>query len=728
MATAPDATDREALAADELVAYLARITALKLERIEIGDGRVPKGVIAVGSLATEAGLIPQRELDQVRRDGYVVKVRNGRAGLRGWRDVGTVYGAYALLRQVGVSFYAPTCETVPEIGNLTIPDCKLTARPHYEFRHMTGSLKLGQTPADDVGDPWEIGEPGSLVHAADYLVPFDKYGEEHPEYFALQKDGQRLHRDPNATRFDVHLCLSNEDVRRISAERLLALIEAQPDRTFFGVSQGDGFAWCECEACKALDPQPGEMTDRLVDYVNSVAREVSKRYPDKRILTLAYTNATSPPPTNVMPEPNVMLQYCPYPHRTECQNHDLTHPKNKQGLEDLEGWIGKCPDNMYIFDYPRGYKIWYEPFGSFWAMKSKLDFYVAGGIRGIYYCGVPNEFRDLFVWVQSRLLWEPESDVEALIKEFMAAYYGAGAPQVRAYFDLLHEAAADPDRCHMCEGANPGLLTAELTDQALRLFGDAEKATADDRAALYRVRGEKFHVLFGDIDVRNTANGQFAVGRGEFAERLAELMRIGRMHRTTTVGRGESGVVSDWLYRTARIRVKRSPWYADPVVDRIAADPAAALAGEQQLYSQTETPSGWRLELDGFLGARPPSEYGYNCPPRRAVWIYGKDTPTPAMWTAFNLDEAPPKASRLVLLAQDDDKPGAVRISIAVNGTEIFAGPNPFVEHGWSEEAFEIPAGLLKPGENEIRFASLEDSPAPDAGWFMIAECAVEWE
>ena len=85
---------------------------------------------------------------------------------------------------------------------------------------------------------------------------------------------------------------------------MLALIEKQPDRTFFGVSQGDGFAWCQCDRCKALDAVPGvNMTDRLLDYVNHVARAVAAKYPDKRILTLAYTNATSPPRPVSCPNP-----------------------------------------------------------------------------------------------------------------------------------------------------------------------------------------------------------------------------------------------------------------------------------------------------------------------------------------------------------------------------------------------------------------------------------------
>jgi hypothetical protein len=304
VATAPDATAREKLAADELVAYLAKITGRKVNRAEIADNHVPPGVIAVGPLARNAGLISQAELDAVGRDGYVVKVAQGSAALCGWRDVGTVYAAYELLRQVGVRFYAPDCEIVPQVKDLTIPACEVRRKPAYEFRVMTGNLKQGHTPNDDMGSPHEIGEPGNIVHASAYLVPYEKYAETHPEYFALQKDGKRLHGDPKAEGFSIHLCLSNPDVRRISAERMLALIEKQPDRTFFGVSQGDGFAWCQCDRCKALDAVPGvNMTDRLLDYVNHVARAVAAKYPDKRIVTLAYTNATSPPRPVSCPNP-----------------------------------------------------------------------------------------------------------------------------------------------------------------------------------------------------------------------------------------------------------------------------------------------------------------------------------------------------------------------------------------------------------------------------------------
>ncbi|MHB8994483.1 MAG: DUF4838 domain-containing protein [Armatimonadota bacterium] len=722
---ARDATKRELLAADELANYLETMSGKRLDRRESSNQQAPAGAIVVGAQAKAAGLITQAELDAVAPDGYVVKVKGGKVAVCGWRDAGTVYGAYALLRRLGCRFYAPTCETIPPVSALAIPELALSDKPFYEFRNVNGNAKLGQTLRDDMMDPSALGEPGNIVHSSEYLLPYDRYHDEHPEYFALQKDGRRLTKDDPQDRFDVHLCLSNPDVRRLSAERMMALIDRQPDRKFFGVSQGDGYAWCRCDQCKALDAVPGmEMTDRLLDYVNYIAREVAKKYPDKCILTLAYTDATSPAPVRVMPEPNVMVQYCPYPGRTACQSHDLTCEKNTQGYKDLMAWTAKCPKNMYIFDYPTGYANYYEPFGSFWAMKGKLDLYASRGIRGLFYCGTPRNFQDLFIYVQSELLWHPKTPVEPLIREFMDAYYGAAAPQARQYFDYMSREMKERPIHQMCEGASVHTVTAAYADTALGMLSEAESKVQGDRARLYRVRAEKLCVLFGDLNARNPINSKLEISEEAFAQRLAEFCAIARAMRIGGFIRKVNA--EDWLYRVARLRPARTPWYADPLVDRLINKPAQTFKSERQQYSQAAVPGGWRLELDGFRGSRGPDTYGLDCPPRRAVWIYGSNTDTPSMWTVLHLDAVPQEPTRLILTGQDDDKPGAVKLHLTINGRTVFEGANACVENNWSQQEVAIPVGVLKAGDNEIRIATTEKSAAADQGWFMLAECLVK--
>jgi hypothetical protein len=193
--------------------------------------------------------------------------------------------------------------------------------------------------------------------------------------------------------------------------------------------------------------------------------------------------------------------------------------------------------------------VFYEPFGSFWAMKQKMDFYAANGVRGIFYCGVPTNFRDLFIYVQSHLLWNPKADVDDLVDEFMLAYYGKAAAAMREYFDFLASQVQDRKVHQMCEGANPGLVTAEFAARALAMFAKAEAAAARDRASLYRVRAEKFCVLFADLNERHPAAAKRAGSLPDFAARLAEFNRIARTLHVSALIRGENVSLDDWVER-----------------------------------------------------------------------------------------------------------------------------------------------------------------------------------
>ncbi|HBL74197.1 MAG: hypothetical protein A2W90_17750 [Bacteroidetes bacterium GWF2_42_66] len=578
------ASDREKFAAHELISYLSKITGREIPLLNVEDSVISDGTIAVGQLAVKSGLISPEELKPVADDGFVIKINGKKGAICGCRDLGTVYGAYELLKRIGVKFYSQDCEIIPNKPDLIIPELDLSITPHYDLRAifkldvyyhgLQPSLKLGYTPNNDLGYHGDLGAPGerNWVHSAGFLIPYRKFGKEHPEFFALQKNGKR---DEGMGR--LQLCLSNETMRKAGAEQLLWLIGQQKERTYFVVSQSDGFSdrWCHCQDCQALDAQQGQMTDRLMDYVNYNARIVTKEFPGKKILTLAYTPATSRPPINILPDSNVMIMFCPLhppnPPDTECHSHGLDCPKNSWALEQLKGWLSLCPDNMYVFDYPRNYVRWYEPFGSFYAMVDKLNFYSSAGVRGIVYCVVPTNFRDLFMFVQSRLLWQPDSNVEDLIDEFMSVYYGPAASTVREYFDFMNNEINLRSIHQMCEKSNPELVTPEFAGKALEMFERAQAAVVNDSVYLRRVEAEKFCVLWSDIDQRNTIKDNIKTGIVEHTERFGELIRIAKEMGIIQVG-GNLGF-KEWVHSVSLLRLQSELWYNDPAVDALMNQP-----------------------------------------------------------------------------------------------------------------------------------------------------------
>ena len=586
VAILPQAPERELFAANELISYLFKITGERLPLINISNSIVPEGVIAVGQLSVNSGLVSKHELDLVANDGFIVRVNESKGAICGWRDLGTVYGIYELLKQLGVKFYSQECEIIPPKADLLIPGLAISMKPHFDMRgiimldnyyhRLKPSLKLCYTPDDDIGYHGDLGGPGERIqgHTASFLMPYEKYGKEHPEYYALQKNGQR-YKPGNGP--SGHLCLSNPEMRKISSERLLYFIEKQKTRSYFIISQGDGFSewWCQCDSCKALDAVPGDhMTDRLLDYVNYEAKIVASKYPGKKIITAAYTEATSRPPEKILPDPNVMVAYCPYIPSAMCQSHGLDCPKNQQALEELKGWAKKCPDQIYVFDYPRGYRVWYEPYGSFYAAVSKINLYSSIGIRGIIYCVVPENFRDLFMFVQGRLLWDPNVDVEPLVDDFMSAYYGAAAPAIRDYFNFMHHEIDSRQIHQMGEESNQELVTPEFAYKALEMFKKAQNAVQDDSIRLRRVEAEKFCVLWCDINQRNTEKNNLSVNLDDYIQRFKEMVRIARDMEVMKLGGGSKDTsFKTWVQSIAPLYLRFEPWYYDPAIEVLMAQP-----------------------------------------------------------------------------------------------------------------------------------------------------------
>jgi len=132
--TAPEPSVREQFAARELADYLFKITGKQLPVKQVSGNILPEGAIAVGRLAQQSGLITEEELKAVAPDGFVVKINEKTGAVCGLRDLGTLYGAYELLKEVGVRFYAQDCEVIPVKKKLEIQELDKSVNPAYEMR------------------------------------------------------------------------------------------------------------------------------------------------------------------------------------------------------------------------------------------------------------------------------------------------------------------------------------------------------------------------------------------------------------------------------------------------------------------------------------------------------------------------------------------------------------------------------------------------------------------
>ena len=421
----------------------------------------------------------------------------------GSENRGALYGTYEFLeRFAGCRWYAPWCSVVPKERALSVPSGfdetqrpALDLREPYWFDMLDGdfaarckvngnTMRLG---AKHGGKPCRFGGGLGPAHTFMKLVPPKKYFKDHPEYYSLI-GGKRVS-------VNTQLCLTNPDVERIVTEGVLAAIAKDPDAKFYGVGPEDWNNNCGCEKCRAVDEEEGSPAGSLLRFVNRVAEGVERSHPDKIIMTLAY-HYTRKPPKHVKARRNVAICLCPI----EC---DYAFPiatgkfyQSRSFREDIKGWA-KISDEIYIFDYATDYSWFLHAFPNVLSLRENIKFFIANGVKYVMslgdYKGRHGDFAELKAWLTAKWAWNPDLPEEALLDDFFAGYYGAGAPYVRRYFDEVHaiqrRLAAD-GRNPLCvrEDVCSDTLSDEFLLRAAKLWKKAENAVKDDPVRLYNVR------------------------------------------------------------------------------------------------------------------------------------------------------------------------------------------------------------------------------------------------
>jgi len=469
--------------------YKLKVTVVK----GMPEGGRP-GMLIGRKLVIDSGMVNAEELDAVKFDGYVIKAEGGRIALAGYRPQGTTYAAYRLLRELGIKLYLLDRREIisfEPLENGILKAFRVSSKPFFDHRDLLNHIGAGRYGCTirqyALGDPRRAANPelfkGNDVvywdHTAPYLVPKGLYYDKHPEYFAMH-DGERI---PKGTRgLRVTLCMSNPAVHKIAAERAVEWMDIQNERRFFAITDGDAKE-CRCPQCKAMDPIPGEFADRVLNWVNSIAREVKKKHPDNVCITYAYGNSTNPP-LAVRPDANVMVMYCPWFWNSRTtSNTTWATPLNVTAMKQFMAWAMLIPDQMGVYDYPTSYDTTY-------GTAARIKWYAKNRVRGIYFNGGKVNTAHL-VW--SRLMWDPFLDTEKLVTEYCQGIYGPAGVALAQYLTVKKE-ALDTFSLHRralreCKDADALEKMWGFLNEAQKLAGATEDRAARGRALQAVLKG-----------------------------------------------------------------------------------------------------------------------------------------------------------------------------------------------------------------------------------------------
>ena len=495
-----DASISEQTAAQELQQYIESISGAKLELISEDKAAEHKRYIFVG-YNPEFGekLCIERPADD--DESFTYRTVGDDLWIWGGSNRGTMYGVYAFLEnELGVKWYTSNFTHIPQLESYTLGrlnhseslyiGIRFTDYSDAQFDDFLAHNKLNSRWGV-VHNKW-----GGLngywgAHTFGYLVPEWKYFASHPEYFSL-RDGERK---------PYQLCLSNPEVLELCKHGMKQVINDNPNYWVYSLSQNDNQLFCQCEKCTALANQYGGQSGLLLWFVNQVADYIKEYYPQKYISTFAY-QYTRGVPKNIKPAENVVIRLCSI---ECCFGHPLSECEhNKSFMHDLREW-SKVAERLYIWDYVVNFRQYLAPYPNFYVLAENVKTYKEHNVIGLYEEGVYNSmgsaFAEMKSWIIAKLLWNPEQDTAALVREFISNYYGPAAEYVQQYFDLCHTLVKPDTYLDIFFSETHPIYTEEFIAEATDLVNKAREAVDNEsdemkyRVDLVRLQMQYLHLM-----------------------------------------------------------------------------------------------------------------------------------------------------------------------------------------------------------------------------------------
>jgi hypothetical protein len=472
---AAESAEAEKQAAWELALFLHIVTGADFAVVPAAAAG--RSRLLVGEAAARLAE-PDFAASSLKAEEVVVRTQGSDLILAGGTPRGTLYAVFTFLEDVvGCRWWTPAAWNIPWKRSLTIKPVSIWYAPPLEYREpfwfvafdpaWAGWMKANgiRAGADELHGGRHIYE--GFVHTFYSLVPPAKYFTDHPEWFS-EINGLRTHQN-------AQLCLTNEPMRKELIKNLKERLRLNPQATIASVSQNDCFNPCTCARCSAVDTEEGSPSGLLLRFVNAVAEDIEREFPQVTIDTLAY-QYTRKPPLITRPRPNVIVRLC----SIECSfAKPLDDPRNQAFRDDLRGW-SKAADRLFVWDYTTNFAHYIQPHPNYRVLAPNIRLFVGNDVRGVFEQGAYQsrgaEMAEMRAWLLAKLLWNPALDAGKLRLQFLKGYYGPMAGQVARYLALLEQAidrSGDDLGCYSSPEAK--FLSLEVIHRAWEILKRAEE-------------------------------------------------------------------------------------------------------------------------------------------------------------------------------------------------------------------------------------------------------------
>jgi hypothetical protein len=495
------------------IARLAEMDDVQVNGASISSVKVPATsyiVVGESELTKKLGITPE-----LKPGAMYVKAAGNTLVLMGPTDGtpytgGTLYAAHHVLESLGMKYLWPgeSGLAIPKLKDIAVPYGTQMFTPIIQQRNMRMVLGGARTNegAKDLGieedyqkklienaklkatfatrsvggwNEWHnMGGSRGISGGHSFGDLYERFGKNHPGWFALQPNGSRTQHSSERAR----LCVSNSQLIQQIAADIIAKADANPNMQSTPLSPNDGGTdtFCMCKVnelgepgCATYDPPEGRkidnlygwnmpyvsLTDRYMVFSNRVAEIVAKKYPNLLLVVDAYS-AYSAPPVKTKLNPNLVVRYVP------------------STMEDWDAWSQKASKLYWrpnTLSSP--YRIAELKFNSEYGKD--LNYAAHHSTIATDFDSIINNWatEGLNYYIVAKMNWNPDANVQQLMDEYCRDGFGPAADEIKRYFKIAEQITdvREPEMFRRYNNGNPIGVTVHVRPDTLIEYYTPEK-------------------------------------------------------------------------------------------------------------------------------------------------------------------------------------------------------------------------------------------------------------
>lgn len=472
-----DAKEKTKYAAEELAYYIKQSTGANLE-IEKDDSVMAfnenSKYVSIGDTRLREQCGKTFTYEELSWDGFKIYTYKQSICISGYYENGDLYGVYEFLsREIEWESFAKNRVWYKEnVSELTFKEYDVIDVPDFELRQAGEGLQSDSVYGKRLRFSL-ISEvfvnPGAWCHNTFKIIEPKKYltnkdGNkdesfiaEHKEWFSHNEDGEIIYSEVEAeSHLPAQICYSVEDEEffNLIVSGLKQWLIDSPDAKTVMFAQQDNHSWCECKKCKEAKEKYGTNSALVVKMLNRIAAALEPWLAEQdRHVTFSFFayNPTEDAPVktdengnyvaiddSVVCRDDVAVMYAPI---GADYSKPLTHVANSKEFENLKKW-SVLSSKIYLWTYCLACSSYLAPYDTYNIIQENYRLAYQYNVYWLYdqpqvHSNNSTGFHILKYYLNSKLSWNVNADVNALIDEYFEKCYLDAAEPMRKLFDEI---------------------------------------------------------------------------------------------------------------------------------------------------------------------------------------------------------------------------------------------------------------------------------------------------